>query len=156
MEFGPDERIQKKPEHMKLLKPIKPGFRRPFTLTPDEEVDVQGDGSFARAEVISGNSTVTFDAKASTNKSIKGWLNGDGATGSKSVQFVVDGKLGEGDQVVTLDVDYEVATPDATILAFAEGADEPIPSAELAANAAAKSAASAARNPVRTGYSTPR
>jgi hypothetical protein len=112
---------------MKLTKPIRPGFRRPFTITPDEAVDVNDSGTFVKVEVLSGDSTVTIDP-ASTSTSIKGWLNGDGATGAKAVRFTADGHVGEGDQPVTLDVEYEVATPDATSLAaFAEGVDEPIP-----------------------------
>ncbi len=112
---------------MKLSKPIKPGFRRPFTITPDEAVDKRDDGSFVKVTVLAGDSTVTLDTANSTETSIKGWLNGDGATGDKSVQFEADGHVGEGDQPVTLTVDFAVAHPDATVLGFSEGADEPIP-----------------------------
>lgn len=125
--FDPDERIQKVTT-MKLAKPIKPGFRRPFTITPDEEVDINDSGTFVKVEVLSGDSTVTIDP-ASTEKSIKGYLNGDGATGDKAVRFTADGHVGDGDQPVSLDVEYTVASPDATSLAaFVEGTDEPIPS----------------------------
>jgi hypothetical protein len=122
--FGQDEPIPK--DTMKLAKPIKPGFRRPFTITPDEPVDQNNSGSFVSVEVLSGDSTVTIDP-ASTATSIKGWLNGDGATGAKAVRFSADGHVGEGEQTVTLDVEYDVATPDATLLGFTEGTDEPIP-----------------------------
>jgi hypothetical protein len=111
---------------MQLAKPIKPGFRRPFTITPDEPVDINDSGTFVKVEVVAGDSTVTIDP-TSTATSIKGWLNGDGATGAKFVRFTADGHLGEGDQPVSLDVEYTVANPDATVLGFAEGADEPIP-----------------------------
>lgn len=112
---------------VKLSKPIKPGFRRPFTITPDEAVDKREDGSFLGVEFLSGDSTVTIDP-SSTATSLKGWLNGDGATGAKAVRFIADGHVGDGDQPVTLDVEFDVANPDATSLAaFVEGADEPIP-----------------------------
>jgi len=111
---------------MKLQKPLKPGFRRPFTITPDEAVDVNDSGTFVKVEIVAGDSTVTIDP-ASTATSIKGWLNGDGATGDKAVRFTADGHLGDGDQPVSLDVEYTVANPDATTLGFAEGTDEPIP-----------------------------
>lgn len=125
MTFEADEPMPKA-QHMKLAKPIKPGFRRPFTITPDEPVDVNASGTYVAYEILSGDSTVTIDA-ASTATEIKGFINGDGATGAKSVRFSADGHVGEGDQVVTLDVEFDVANPDATVLGFAEGADEPIP-----------------------------
>ena len=125
MTFEQDERIPKA-AHMKLTKPIKPGFRRPFTITPDEPVDVNASGTYVAVEIVSGDSTVTIDP-ASSATSIKGWLNGDGATGAKAVRFSADGHVGEGDQLVTLDVEYDVASPDATILGFVEGTDEAIP-----------------------------
>lgn len=111
---------------MKLTKPIKPGFRRPFTITPDEPVDINDSGTYVKVEVLSGDSTVTIDP-ASTAKSIKGYLNGDGATGEKAVRFTADGHVGDGEQAVSLDVEYAVSTPDATTLGFVEGTDEPIP-----------------------------
>lgn len=111
---------------MKLQKPIKPGFRRPFTITPDEPVDINDSGTYIKVENVTGDSTVTINP-GGTPTSITGFLNGDGATGEKAVRFVADGHLGEGDQPVSLDVEFTVATPDATILGFSEGADEPIP-----------------------------
>jgi hypothetical protein len=111
---------------MQLTKPIKPGFRRPFTITPDEPVDKNDEGTFTKVEIVFGDSTVTLDP-ASTEKSVKGWLNGDGATGAKFVRFHADGHVGEGEQEVTLDIEYNVASPDATTLGFVEGTDEPIP-----------------------------
>lgn len=84
-------------------------------------------GDFVAVEVLAGDSTVTLDTPNSTPTAIKGWLNGDGATGDKSVQFTADGHVGEGDQPVTLTVDFAVAHPDATSLSFTEGTDEPIP-----------------------------
>jgi hypothetical protein len=123
--FGPDEPIAKPPP-MKLEKPIKPGFRRPFTITPDEPVDRMDNGQFITAEVTSGDSTVTIDP-GSTATAIKGFLNGDGSIGDKSVRFTADGHIGDGVVSVTLDIEYTVTTPDATVLGFTEGTDEPIP-----------------------------
>lgn len=112
---------------MDLKKPIKPGYRRPFTITPDEPVDVRADGTFWASEILTGDSTVTYDP-ASTATSLQGWFNGDGSTGAKSVRLKADGHLGEGELEVTLDVDYVVSTPDATsISALVEGTDELIP-----------------------------
>lgn len=111
---------------MKLEKPIKPGFRRPFTITPDEPVDRMDNGQFITVEVLSGDSTVTIDP-SSTATSIKGFLNGDGSIGDKAVRFTADGHIGDGVVSVTLDIEYTVTTPDATVLGFTEGTDEPIP-----------------------------
>lgn len=101
-------------------------MRRPFTITPDHPVDRMANGTFIAVEVILGDSTVTIDP-ASTATSIKGWINGDGATGTKAVRFSADGRVGDGEQTVTLDVEFDVASPDATTLGFIEGVDEPIP-----------------------------
>lgn len=125
IEFGKDEPIPKE-AYMKLTKPIKPGFRRPFTITPDEPVDVNANGTFIQVNVLAGDSTVTIDP-ASTASSIKGWINGDGTTGAKSVEFIADGHVGDGEQQVALTVDFEVSHPDATTLGFEEGNDEAIP-----------------------------
>lgn len=124
IKFGPDEPIPHKA--MKLTKVLKPGFRRPFTLTPDEPVDINDSGTYVQAEILDGDSTVTIDP-ASTATSIKGWLNGDGALGDKAIRLTCDGHIGEGVVQVSLDIEYTVATPDATALSFTEGADEPIP-----------------------------
>lgn len=123
---GPDEPIPQPLPPMRLDKPIKPGFRRPFTITPDEPVDLNDSGTYVQVEVLSGDSTVTIDPLSAPTL-IKGWLNGDGATGEKAVRFSADGHVGEGEQVVSLDVEYSVASPDATTLGFAAGTDEPIP-----------------------------
>lgn len=122
--FGQDELIPK--VKMKLTKPIKPGFRRPFTIVPDEAVDANDQGGFVKVNTLAGDSTVTIDP-TSTATEIKGWLNGDGAVGDKSVEFVVDGHVGPGEVQVSLTVDFSVAHPDATVLGFTEGTDEPIP-----------------------------
>ncbi len=111
---------------MKLSKPIKPGFRRPCTITPDELVDQRPDGTFLQIEVLSGDSQVVYNPE-STGSSIKVWFYGDGAIGDKSARLTADGHIGEGEQQISLDVDWTVSTPDATTLGFAEGADEPIP-----------------------------
>lgn len=123
---GQDEPIPKA-AHMKLSKPIKPGFRRPITITPDEDVDVGANGTFFAIENVAGDSTTTVDP-ASTATSLKFYINGDGSTGDKAIRVSADGHIGDGDQPVTLDIEFTVATPDATSLAnLVEGVDEPIP-----------------------------
>lgn len=112
---------------MKLSKPIKPGFRRPITITPDEPVDVNDSGTFLQVENVTGDSTVTVNP-ASTATSLQFYINGDGSTGDKAIRVRADGHVGDGDQPVTLDIEFTVANPDATSLAnLVEGADEPIP-----------------------------
>ncbi len=111
-----------------LSKPIKPGFRRAFTVSTDEPVDKQADGSFARTEVLSGDSRAPTIDSTSTETKLSGWIYGDGSVGRKEVRITVDGHVGDGDMPIQLDVTYDVATPDATAFTnFAEGADEPIP-----------------------------
>lgn len=122
--LGQDEPIPI--QQMKLAKPIKPGFRRPVTLTPDEPVDKRDDGTFVAIEVLSGDSQVVYNP-ASTATSIQVWFYGDGSTGDKSARLTVDGHIGDGDQPVSIDIDWTVTTPDATTLGISEGADEPIP-----------------------------
>lgn len=122
----PDEPIKKDNMEVTWTKPIKPGFRRPFTLTPDEAVDMRGDGSFAGWEAVEGDSTALIKPE-STNKSIQGYINGDGALGAKRIRLKVDGHVGDGEVEITLDVLFQVASADATTLTIAEGADEPIP-----------------------------
>lgn len=122
---GQDERIPS--AKMKLSKPIKPGFRRPITITPDEPVDVNNSGTFLSIENVTGDSTTTVDP-TSTATSLKFWINGDGSLGSKAIRVSADGHVGDGEVTVTLDIEFEVANPDATSLAnLVEGADEPIP-----------------------------
>lgn len=112
---------------MKLATPIKPGFRRPITITPDEAVDVNNTGTFLAIENVTGDSTTTVDP-TSTATSLKFYINGDGSTGDKAIRVSVDGHVGDGDQPVTLDIEFTVASKDATSLAnLVEGADEPIP-----------------------------
>lgn len=123
---GLDEPITKENMEVTWAKPIKPGFRRPFTLTPDEAVDVRGDGSFAGWEAVEGDSTALIKPE-STAKSIQGYINGDGALGAKRIRLKVDGHVGDGDVEITLDVLFQVASADATTLTVAEGVDEPIP-----------------------------
>jgi len=122
---GQDERIPS--AKMKLSKPIKPGFRRPITITPDEPVDVNNSGTYLAIENVTGDSTTTVDP-TSTAVSLKFWINGDGSTGDKAIRVSADGHVGEGEQTVTLDIEFSVANPDATSLAaLVEGPDEPIP-----------------------------
>lgn len=122
--IGPDEPIPVNKMH--LSKPIKPGFRRPVTITPDEAVDARADGTFIGIEVLSGDSQVVYNPESTAN-SIKVWFYGDGSTGEKSARLTADGHIGDGDQPVSIDVDWTVANPDATTLGIVEGADEPIP-----------------------------
>ncbi len=126
---GHDEPIPRPtPMQVTLSKPIRPGFRRAFTVGTDEAVDKQPDGSYARAEVLSGDSRAPTIDTDSTGTLLKGWIYGDGAVGQKQVRVTVDGHVGEGDVPITLDVSYEVSTPDATsFVGFQEGADEAIP-----------------------------
>jgi hypothetical protein len=122
----PDEPIKK--ENMEVnLKPIKPGYRRPFTLTTDEPVDLRADGvNYFTATSIQGDSTIVFTTQSATGAS--GFVNGDGAIGDKVVQISADAHVGEGDVEITLDVSYTVQNPDATEIGFSLGGpDEPIP-----------------------------
>jgi hypothetical protein len=122
---GPDERI--KMPLVTLTKPIKPGFRRPISLVPDEEVDVRPDGSFATAEVVEGDSTVSI-RPSSTSKQIDAYINGDGSTGNKTIRITSDGHIGDGDVSISQDIAFVVAHPDATAFGpVVEGTDEPIP-----------------------------
>jgi hypothetical protein len=127
---GHDERIPKEPPDMEvtLAKSLKPGFRRAFTVGIDEAVDKQPDGSYAKSEVLEGDSRAAEILAESTATLLKGWIYGDGSIGKKKDRITVDGHVGDGDVSITLDVSYEVASPDATEFQnFTEGADEPIP-----------------------------
>lgn len=110
-----------------LTTAIKPGFRRPFTLTFDEPVDLRPDGvSYVSTEIIDGDSTVVLTEQSKTGA--KGFLNGDGSIGAKTVRFSADGHVGDGDVEITLDVTFPVASPDATVIGFKEsGPDGGIP-----------------------------
>ena len=114
---------------VKLSKPIAPGFRRSFEVGTDEAVDLQEDvGTFARGEVVEGDSRAPEILPESTEKLIKGWIYGDGSIGTKKVRITADGHVGEGLVPITLDVVYEVASKDATeFTGFKEGKDEAIP-----------------------------
>jgi hypothetical protein len=123
---GPDELIEK--ENMIVnLKPIAPGFRRPFTLLTDEAVDLRPDGvNYFTAVPTQGDSTIVFTSQTPTTAA--GFVNGDGAIGDKVVQISADAHVGEGDVEITLDVAYTVQNPDATAIGFTLGGpDEPIP-----------------------------
>lgn len=123
-----DEPITGKHMDVTLSKPIKPGFRRSFTVSVDEPIDKQPDGSFAKSEVVEGDSRAPEILAESTSTQLKGWIYGDGSIGSKKSRITADGHVGEGDVPITLDISYEVASPDATSFTnFTEGADEPIP-----------------------------
>lgn len=84
-------------------------------------------GAFLTIENVTGDSTTTVDP-TSTAKSLKFWVNGDGSTGDKAIRVSADGHVGDGEQTVTLDIEFTVANKDATSLAnVTEGVDEPIP-----------------------------
>jgi len=126
---GHDEQIPKEtPMEVTLAKPIKPGFRRSFTVSTDEAVDKQPDGTFAKSETLEGDSTAAVILPESTSTLLKGWIYGDGSIGTKKTRITVDGHVGDGDVPITLDISYEVQSPDATAFTdFKEGADELIP-----------------------------
>lgn len=111
-------------ENIVLETPIKPGFRRPFTITTDE--DVEG----VKFDTIEGDSTGTIDTQNTKGSTIKGWINGDGVLGNKEVELSADGHIGEGEARIAMRFQYNVAHPDAT--AFGQpvfGPDELIPDA---------------------------
>jgi hypothetical protein len=126
---GHDEAIPRPiPMDITLSKPIRPGFRRAFTVGTDEAVDAQPNGAFARSENVEGDSTPAVISPESTATQIKGWIYGDGALGNKKTRIIVDAHVGEGDAALALDISYEVASPDATAFQnFTEGSDSSIP-----------------------------
>jgi len=126
---GHDERIEKIiVMQVTLSKPIKPGFRRAFTVSTDEAIDKQADGTFAKSEVVEGDSTAPVILPESSATELKGWINGDGSVGNKKVLVRADGHVGEGEVPIELEISYEVASADATAFTnFKEGADEAIP-----------------------------
>ncbi len=128
LDEGQDEPIPStKPMVVNLSKPIKPGFRRPLTLVPDESLDQMAGGVFATAEILQGDSTFVIDS-SSTEKSIKAFAYGDGALGDKVARIHADGHIGDGVAEITLDIAWTVAHPDATAFGpVQEGPDEPIP-----------------------------
>ncbi len=104
-----------------LSKPIAPGFRRPITLTADEPVENPS------VEVVDGDSTAVIRPE-SKGPNVLAYLNGDGALGHKVVRISADGHIGDGEAIITQDIGYDVATPDATAFGpVVEGTDEPIP-----------------------------
>lgn len=125
---GQDEPIIKPPMIVNLT-PIKPGWRRPFTLNADEPVDLLADGiNYFSATPVTGDSTIVFTSQSPTRAT--GFVNGDGSIGNKMVQIRADAHVGDGDVPITVDVAFTVETPDATDLGFVLGSpDEPIPTA---------------------------
>ncbi len=109
-----------------LTTPIKPGYRRSLTITPDQPVDVLAAGGYATAEILQGDSRFTIDP-ASTAMAIKAWAYGDGAMGDKVARVHCDAHVGEGIAELNVDILWKVEQPDATVLTVTEGADEPIP-----------------------------
>jgi len=97
-----------------LKKPIKPGFKRSLELVPDEEIDQGADGSFARTEVVEGDSSAPQVRPESTKNSLKLWIMGDGALGAKKVKVTADAHVGPSEVPLAVNVNYEVAHKDAT------------------------------------------
>ena len=110
-----------------LTSPVKKGFRRMLTITPDAPVDVLAGGGYAVAEVLQGSPTQFLIDSSSTATAIKAWAYGDGDVGDKVARVRCDGHVGEGVVDVLIDINWTVAQPDATTLTVTEGADEPIP-----------------------------
>lgn len=126
---GVDEPITKGSMRVKLSKPIRPGFQRPITLTPDEPVDAREDGTFAGVEPVEGDSSLIIRPESSA-KSIKAFVRGDGTLGTgKVARVVADGHVGDGEAQISLEIEWDVMSPDATEFnpAVEEGVDEPIP-----------------------------
>ena len=106
------------------LKPIKPGFRRPFTVETDENVENP------RFTTTLGDANGTLDPALSfPGKTVGGWINGNGALDvDQSIRLTVDAHVGDGEVDLSLDFDFQIKNADAT--AFGEpvfGKDEPIP-----------------------------
>jgi hypothetical protein len=111
-----------------LKKLIKPGFRRPFTITPDEPVDAVATGGFTVPSVLTGDSSAPTINPESTETEISGFINGDGSLGEKTVSLHFDGHVGEGEVGLDVTISYTVGHPDATEFVFKEGTtDEQIP-----------------------------
>lgn len=118
---------------MLVTRPIAPGYRRKFAIASDYPLDVRVDGQYLGAEVVDGDSSAPTIIDSNANGGTI-WVNGDGSTGAKKVRIVADGHIGDGEVGITLDIEYSVSNPDATILTATEGggtggtgADEPIP-----------------------------
>lgn len=114
---------------VKLSKPIKPGQRRRVNVTPDEKVDKRADGTFAAIELVEGDSSAQVRPESTEDK-IRLYVNGDGTLGTKVARLVADGHIGEGEATISLEIEWDVAHPDATQFNPAieeEGPDEDIP-----------------------------
>lgn len=119
-----------------LSKQIRPGFRRLVSLTPDEAVDAQDDGTFGKSEVVEGDSSAPTLTKPedekypSTKDKVYAWVNGDGALGAKTGRVTLDAHVGDGEVPLATEIAYVVGHPDATEVKAAEVAgvaDELIP-----------------------------
>ena len=110
--------------NMKLTTAIKPGFRRPFTVTTDENVENPAFSTTLGDATGSLDPTVTFPGTT-----IKGWINGDGSLDvDQSVRLTVDAHVGDGAVDLSLDFDFQIKHPDATAFgAPVFGTDELIP-----------------------------
>lgn len=101
---------------------IRPGFRRPFTLTP-----TPAGAAFENPviEITDGDSTASIQDDG--NGGAKGFLNGDGSIGAKAARITFDGHIGDGEVDVTLDVAWNVSHPNATGGSLSVGDEEAIP-----------------------------
>lgn len=112
-----------------IAKPIKPGFKRKLTIKADEPLDADQNNQFLEIKRISGEATSPKIVGESTPTQTTVYLYGDGGIGSNVFEFSADGHVGEGAVVITLEVEYAVAHPDATELSVVEDEateDEPI------------------------------
>ena len=101
---------------------IRPGFRRPFALTPVPAGAKLEDPTIT---IDAGNSTASIEA--TPDGGAKGFLNGDGDLGPKSATISFDGRLGPDIVTVNIPVEWTVATPDATGATVSVGDEEPLP-----------------------------
>lgn len=129
---GDDRPIKEKPMEIQLARPIAPGFERYFSVSTDEPVDKREDGTFFVTATVEGDSAAPT-IETQTDKSVTGWIRGDGTLSSapndKVVEVRADGHVGEGDVPIALRIRYTVAHKDATdFVGFKEGEqpDRPI------------------------------
>jgi len=107
------------------LKPLRQGFRRHWAAHPDEDLDGP-----IRSEVIDGDSSKPV-IDPGDPKGLSGWFMGDGGIGTKQVDLVADGHVGDGEVEIRVRFVYDVVHPDATDLGVSvdDTSDAPIPTA---------------------------
>jgi hypothetical protein len=107
-----------------LAKPIKPGFKRKLSIKSDEPLDADQNNQFLEVKRISGEASAPKIVGESTPTQTTVYLYGDGGIGTNVFLFEADGHVGEGAVVISLEVEYAVSHPDATVLEVAEEATE--------------------------------